>query len=114
MAVFPIAPTSAEYKLDAQKRINSLAVENGMTVRVLDWVLDGKVDLTGVKFARARIQMRGELRQVAHMHAALEGALPNLVVRDFRINADYPAPGADETPTNLVMTADFYFVESGG
>jgi hypothetical protein len=106
---FPLVTNASGYRLESQQRIGALVAESGAKLALFDWVLDGRLPEAGLAFGRVRLQIEGPLRDVARAHAALEGGLPSLVVREANLNAMAPARAADETAATLTLVGDLLF-----
>ena len=99
------------FKLESQPKIVAVAVANGLTVSSFSWLIDGKVEGSGLQFARARVQWSGNIRAIAAAHAQLETGFPNLFVRDVSIAGASGGPGVNtaDTTGSIAFVIDLYF-----
>jgi hypothetical protein len=108
-ARFPRSEDAESFRLEAQQRVTGVVEAQGLRIDVFDWVLDGPVDSTGFGFVRGRINFTGDMRSLALLLGALEGELPNMVVREAIYNFVNPVTGSGEFRANLTLVADFHF-----
>ena len=108
-ARFPQSKDSDAFRLEAQKAVTDLFFSQGGTVSMFDWILDGQEPRSGLRYARARIQVQGGNRALARALARLEGSYPNTVLLDVLGNSQAPAYAPTDGGTAMTLVADFYF-----
>lgn len=106
---YPQASSVEEFKLAAQQRISTVLAEGALRAEVFDWIVDRFDDPPVVARVRARIQVNGTVQSLALVQGRLETTLPNLIVRDVRIEPRAPTKTPSSTPASLSLTADLYF-----
>ena len=110
---FPEAKSVEEFKLSSQQKISAILNESSLRADVFDWVVDRFDDPPRVARVRARIQVAGTVQSLAVLQARLETSMPNLVIRDVRIEPRNPTKAPSSTAASLSLMADFYFREPG-
>jgi hypothetical protein len=108
-ARFPLSEDAESFRLEAQQRVTGVVETQGMRIDVFDWILDGPPDATGFGFVRGRINFTGDMRSLALLLGALEGELPNMVVREALYNFVNPVFGNGEYRASLTLVADFHY-----
>ena len=110
--LFPVAKAPPEIKLQAQRAVEEIAAQNGLTVSSFDWVFQSETGSGNVPYTRARIQLAGELRSLALAHGLLESKLSGVTVRDLLVTPNGLAKDPLIKPSTMSLTVDFYFLES--
>ena len=110
---FPEAKSVEEFKLSSQQKISAILNESSLRADVFDWVVDRFDDPPRVARVRARIQVAGTVQSLAVLQARLETSMPNLVIRDVRIEPRNPTKAPSSTAASLSLMADLYFREPG-
>ena len=114
-AFFREADSLEAFKLSAQQEISSVVSQMGLRVTLFDWVVDKFDDPPPVMRARARIQFAGPIPSLASVHGRLETQFPALVVREVRVDPQYPTSVPADTPGSMTLVMDLYFrPRSGG
>ena len=103
--VFPKAVTVADYRLEAQQKLSSLAAQNSVVMQSHEWVLEREVVESSVRCLRWRASFSGSARSIALFQAGLETTNQNLIPIDFAINPSGPLTSADSA-VSLAITAD--------
>jgi hypothetical protein len=106
---FPTAASPEAFRLDGQRRVGAVVSAAGLQLALFDWVLDGSVPDAGLGYGRIRFQVDGPLKDIARLHAELEGELPFLVVREMQLNFRGEAAALDDTPVSMTLVADLFF-----
>lgn len=106
---FPTAASPEAFRLDGQRRVGAIVSAAGLQLALFDWVLDGSVPDAGLGYGRIRFQVDGSLKDIARLHAELEGELPFLAVREMQLNLRGEAAALDDTPVSMILVADLFF-----
>ena len=106
---FPRAEDAQSYRLEAQQRVTAVVEAQGMRIDVFEWVLDSSADTTGFGFVRGRVYFKADMRSLALLLGALEGEIPNMVIREATYTFDNPVTSSGDFRANLVVVADFHF-----
>jgi len=108
---FPQFQTVDTFRLEMQPKIVGVATANGLTVTSFSWLIDGKVEGSGLQFARARVQWAGSARSLATVQAQLETGFPNLFIRDVGVAGVGGGPGVNvpDAGASLTLVIDLYF-----
>lgn len=94
-------------KLNAQVHIGEMAKARNLRSGLFEWILVGEEKGARLQFARARMQVSGELQKLAMFHGELEAAFPNMFVREYKMES-VPVKDFLEYGGNLTLVADFY------
>jgi hypothetical protein len=109
--LFPKVKSSSDRKLEAQRSIEEVAIQNGVSVSSFDWVFQTESKPGEVGYARARILIGGDLRSIALMHGAIESNLRGVTIRDLLVTPNGLAREPLAKSSTMSLTADFYFLE---
>lgn len=110
-SLFPTVKALPERKLQAQRAVEEIAAQNGLTVSSFDWVFQSETGSDIVPYARARIQLAGDLRSLALTHGSIESKLPGITIRDLLVTPNGLAKDPLAKPSTMSVTVDFYFLE---
>ena len=108
---FPRVANVDAFRLEAQPKVIAVGAANGLTVSNFSWLIDGKVEGSGLQFARARVQWSGPVRALAAAQAQLETGFPNVFVREVGVAGPGGGPGitSADIPATLTLVVDLYF-----
>ena len=104
----PLAEPGSEHRLQVQRELRSLVESAGLELMVFEWVLDGEDEAAGLSFGRVRLQLEGQLRNVAEAHVGIEAGYPNIFVRDLTVTVRRGSGGLAST-ANGIMELDLYY-----
>lgn len=106
---FPQSESAESFRLESQQKVTGIITTKNLQIDVFDWILDGPVDPTGLGFVRGRVFLKGDARALGLMLGALEGELPNMVVREAIFGFENRVFSKGEYRANMTLVADFHY-----
>ena len=108
----PLANPGSEHQLQVQRELRAVVESAGLQLQVFEWVLDGEAEAAGLVFGRVRLQLEGQLRNLADAHVGIEAGFPHVFVRDVVVNIR--RGGQLSSVANATFEIDLYYQQGGG
>jgi hypothetical protein len=108
-ARFPAVADAQQFRLEAQRGIEQVTRASGMQLRMFEWVMDGELPDAALGFGRVKVSLAGTVASAARVQAEIEGALPQVMVRESQLNLRTPSPATPDAMADLTMTADVFY-----
>lgn len=105
---FPTNAQGSAFRLDTQQQVGASVRGAGLTLRSFEWILDGEATDAKLGYARARLQVEGEVRILANWLAIFEAQSPHVAIRELNFLARNPVTGADGFRGSVSIVADVY------
>lgn len=106
---FPAAESVDAFRIQGQRRMAAVAAAAGLKLNLFEWLLDGQDPAAALAFGRVRLQVEGAPRDLARLHASLEGQLPHVAVREVQLTAPRGVAGPADGKATLTLVADVFF-----
>jgi hypothetical protein len=108
---FPLVQDRERFRLEAQRQISAVAAGGNAKVTLFDWIIDGTAPDAGLAYGRANVKLDGALEKLVALHGELEGRMPNLAIREAKVDLGRGATGIGPTPASLLLVVDLYYQE---
>jgi len=108
----PLAAPGSEHRVQVQRELRAAVESAGLKLNSFEWILDGESGTAGLVFGRVRLQMEGQLREVAAAHVSIEAGLPHVFIRDLSVNVR--SGGRLDTTASASMELDLYYRSGEG
>ena len=106
---FPAHGSVDRFRVDVQQSINQDALTAGVTVRSFDWVGEGALPPSNLKFQVARMEFFGTLLAISRAQTLVEASRPNAIVREVRFTGEVPANARDNSVGVVVISVEFFY-----
>ncbi len=107
---YPVAVNAAEFRLQIQQKLASLAQECGVLIPVFDFLSEGEESKAGLNFVRVRLQFQGPIGSVARLHGLMEGNLRHVFIRRLQFDSQTPIAGGVDAGVQGYFLLDAYFI----